>query len=206
MTSLRDIMGLIVAAVQEMLLPYGAEGLFILSFFNSSISVIPTEVLLVPLVLLEPDKWVFYGGVATVASVSGAVFAYYFGYYGGRPVLQALSVGQHKRVEEFVDRHGMIIVGISGISPLPFKLFCICSGVFKMKLRELVAVSLVFRGFRFFFVAYITELYGESAVRWIDENLTLGLTLLSVGVALFYVAWVYRYQMWIALRERFSTV
>lgn len=59
------------------LIPYGAVDIFLLSFFNSSFSVIPTEVLLVPLVLVRPEDALFLGGVATGASVLGAGFAYY---------------------------------------------------------------------------------------------------------------------------------
>lgn len=172
--------------VEEYLLPYDFYGLFFLSFFNSSVSVIPTEFLLVPLVLLKPDLAIFYGFIASLSSVLGALFAWYLGYYGGRSFLKKMSFNKHKSIEEKVERHGLFVVGISGISPLPFKLFCIASGVYELDRKGLVVVSSLFRGFRFMGIALLISWFGDPAVSFISSNLTKVLISISSFVFLGY--------------------
>lgn len=171
---------------QKYLLPYDVYGLLLLSFFNSSISPIPTEILLVPLCLMNPELALFYGVIASIASVAGALFAWYLGYYGGRGLLKKLAFNRHKEIEEHVEKHGMFVVGLSGISPLPFKLFCIASGVYEMDKKRLLLVSSVFRGFRFIGLALAIGWFGEMAVSLLADNLTQILILLSVLVSAVY--------------------
>lgn len=163
---------------ESMLLPYGLVGLFLLSFFNSSVSPIPTEVLLVPLVMLAPEEALLYGTVATAASVLGAWFGYYLGAYG-RGIRYVVRDEHFEAARRVLDEHGIVIVGISGVSPLPFKLFCITSGVFRLDLRKVLGVSLLFRGARFYGIAVLLALYGDPMVAFVQENLWSTTALLS---------------------------
>lgn len=149
--------------VESALLPYGVVGLFLLSFFNSSVSAIPTEVLLIPLVLLDPSQALYFETVATAASVLDAGFAYWLGQYG-RWAIRLVPDAQLHRAETLLQRHGIIIVGVSGISPLPFKVFCIVAGIFRLNVLHILGISLVFRGFRFFSIAVLLAIYGSTLV------------------------------------------
>lgn len=173
--------------VQTALLPYGLPALFVLSFFNSSVSPIPTEFLLVPLVLLQPEDAFTFGTVATVASVLGAWFGYYLGARGAfvKRFFQDRHIELARRI---LMEHGIMIVGVSGISPLPFKLFCITSGVFRLDLRKVLAVSLVFRGFRFYGVALLLSRYRGFFVTVIQDHFAVSLTVVAAVVVLFYLA------------------
>lgn len=175
---------------KEVLLPYGVLGLFLLSFFNSSFSVIPTEILLVPLALLRPDDAFLLATVATVASVMGAGFAHYVGAYGGRPMLERfVSSGYVDTVERWLQTHGYLVIGLSGISPLPFKVFCIASSVFEMEVRKTLAVSLLFRGFRFFTGAYLLAWYGTAIAGFVQDQLWLVMSAVAVLVVAAYYWW-----------------
>lgn len=180
--------------LESYLLPYDVYGLVLLSFFNSSVSPIPTEILLIPLVLINPELALFYGVLASTASVAGALFAWYLGFHGGKSLLKKMSFNQHKKIEDKVEEHGMFVVGLSGISPLPFKLFCIASGVYEMSRRDLIVVSSVFRGFRFIGLALLVGWFGQPAVSFIADNLTKVLILLSVFVSVLYIV-DYRYDL-----------
>lgn len=192
---------------QEVLIPYGAVGIFLLSFFNSSFSVIPTEVLLVPLVLIEPSNAVYFGVVATVASVLGAGFAHYVGQYGGRPLLERfVSPVYVDRIESWLQTHGYIVVGVSGISPLPFKVFCLASGAFDMDVRRVLGVSLLFRGFRFMTIALLLGWYGDAVVAFIQNRFWLVTSLFGGVILVGYVGWRYQSRIKTGVLElgRFS--
>lgn len=175
---------------QEVLLPYGALGIFLLSFFNSSFSVIPTEILLVPLVLIEPENAVYFGAVATVASVMGAGFAFYVGDYWGRDILEwFVSADYVDRIEYWLQAHGYLVVGVSGISPLPFKAFCLASGVFDLEIRKILAVSFVFRGLRFMSVALLLGVYGETVVDFVRSQFWMVTTGLGIVISASYIGY-----------------
>ena len=175
---------------QEVLLPYGLVGVFLLSFFNSSFSVIPTEILLVPLALLQPENVIVLAGVATLASVMGAGFAYYVGERGGRPVLERFVSSRYvERIEAYLQEHGYVIVGLSGISPLPFKVFCIASGVFDLELKKVLVVSLLFRGFRFFTIALLLAWYGSAIMTFIQQQFWLVTSAAAVVIGAGYWGW-----------------
>jgi len=117
------------------LLPYGILGLFVLSFLNSSVSPMPTEVLLVPLVLLAPDDVFLFASVSTVASVLGAGFAYYIG-SKGRFLERLVKEDHFLLAQRTLQEHGVLVVGVSGIAPPPFKLLCLAAGFFGIWSRE----------------------------------------------------------------------
>lgn len=183
--------------VEGLLLPYGVYGLFVLSFFNSSVSPVPTEVLLVPLVLLQPEDALLYGTVATGASVLGAWFAYYLGAYG-RFVTVLVNDKHLALAQGILQEHGVVIVGVSGISPLPFKLFCIASGVFRLDLPRVLGVSLAFRGLRFYGISLLLAVYGGAMLTFVEEHLWLATTAIAAMVVAAYLA--YRRVMSIEVR------
>jgi len=176
--------------LSELFIPYGELGLFVLSFFNSSISPLPSETVLIPLVLLEPSNAVWLATIATVASSLGAVFGYYIGLYGGTQVVERLSGSNHEKINQYIDKHGLFIVGLSGVSPLPFKVFCIGAGIFRLGAKKLFLVSIVFRGFRFFSIALLVGWLGEEGVEIIEEHLFLSFLILSISLTVAYALYI----------------
>ncbi len=49
------------------------------SFAESSIFPIPPDTLLIPMVLFERRKWIFYACICLIASILGAYLGYFFG-------------------------------------------------------------------------------------------------------------------------------
>jgi hypothetical protein len=66
--------------------------LFIIAFVESSVFVIPAEVLVVPMGLARPERAYRYAVIATVGSVLGAIFGWFLGHYAyeyvARPMLE----------------------------------------------------------------------------------------------------------------------
>ena len=51
------------------------------SFVESSFFPVPPDVLLIPMVLAKPLRWIYFGMVCTLASVAGAFLGYAIGAY-----------------------------------------------------------------------------------------------------------------------------
>lgn len=179
-----------VERVKEALLPFGSVGLFILAFVESSFFIVPPDILLIPLCLLNPDKALLYAFVCTLGSVCGAIFGYYLGIKGGRPVLLRLArEEQIEKIQKFYAEYGALAVGMAGFTPIPYKVFTISSGVFKYRLHPFIVVSMLSRGARFFIEAGVIMLYGDAIVGFISAyfgHVTFGIAAVVAVFMLLY--------------------
>ena len=83
---------------------------------------------------------------------------------------------------------GAWIVFGAGITPFPYKVITIASGVVGLNIWVFGLASVVARGMRFYLVAWLLKKYGESMKVFIEKNLgllsVLFLALLIGGFAL----------------------
>lgn len=169
--------------------PYGAPALFILAFAESSFFPIPPDVLLIALAISIPAKSFRYAGLALAGSVLGAFLGYYIGWglYEsiGVQIIEFYDVAdQFARVGDMYNDNAFVAIAISGFTPIPYKVFTIAAGVFKVNIPVLVAASLVGRAGRFFLVGALIWKFGKPIKEFIDRyfNLvTILFTMLLVG-------------------------
>lgn len=180
----------LVTWTREMAVSFGAVGLFALAFVESMFFPIPPDVALIPLALTTPELALFYAFVATLGSVAGAIAGYEVGRTGGRPVLERMvSERNIDRVEHYYDAYGVLAVGVAGFTPIPYKVFTLSSGAFKLNRAAFILVSILSRGGRFFLEAVLILLYGEEIVSFITGAFGL-LTLLAAGALVTaYIVW-----------------
>jgi len=154
-----------------------------ISFAESSFFPIPPDVLLIPMVLAERGKWLRYALVCTVASVAGALLGYFIGAVlfeaVGRPILDFYGyMAKFSEFQEAFNEWGLLIVLVfGGLTPLPYKVITIASGVTGLSIPVFVVSSLVARGTRFFLVAWLLHRFGAPIRAFIENNLTLLSTL-----------------------------
>jgi uncharacterized membrane protein YdjX (TVP38/TMEM64 family) len=78
------------------------------------------------------------------------------------------------------------IILIKGMTPIPYKLVTIASGLAAFDIWVFMAASIVTRGVRFFLVAALLRAYGEPIRIFVEKYLTLVTTafllLIVVGV------------------------
>ncbi len=173
------------------LVPLGVPGLFILAFAESSFFPIPPDAVLIPLSLLNPGGALLYGLTATAGSVLGALLGYWIGLRGGRPVLlKIIKEERVMRVEGYFNRYGLWAVGIAAFTPIPYKVFTIASGAFRLRnIKGFIIVSFIGRGARFMTEATLIMLYGEPILEFIRtyfEQLTIAVV---AAAAVIYVAY-----------------
>ena len=169
--------------------PHGTWALFIIAFAESSFFPIPPDVLLIALCLGRPDQALWFATVCSIASVLGGILGYFIGLYGGRPLL--VKMFGEKRlipVQRYYDKYDAWAIGIAGLTPIPYKVFTISAGAFRINFKIFVVASVLSRSARFFVVAGLIYLYGEPVRDFIEKYLDW----LSIGfvVVLLFGFWV----------------
>jgi membrane protein YqaA with SNARE-associated domain len=155
--------------------PYGTWALGIISFAESSFFPIPPDVLLGPMCLGDRRKAWWFATVTTLTSVAGAMLGYLVGFAFIGVALMIPGITQ-ERIDwlagEF-DARGTLYVFIAALTPIPFKLLTITSGVAQMNIPLFIAACLVGRSARFYGVAFVFWLIGPRAVPIIDRYFNL---------------------------------
>ena len=158
------------------------------SFIESSVFPIPPDVLMIPMILARPSRAWLIAGVALVASVIGGLLGYAIGALAyqelGQPILEALGKGD--AMEAFRTRFndfGFWAVLTAGVTPFPYKVITIMSGVTSMPLATFIATSILARGLRFFILAALLRKFGAPIRDFIERR--LGILTIVFVVALF---------------------
>ncbi|MBQ9034335.1 MAG: DedA family protein [Alphaproteobacteria bacterium] len=150
--------------------------LFVISFVESSFFPIPPDIMLIPMVLATPQKAWRIAGVCTLASVIGAYLGYAIGFYFFELIAEPLLnfYGYLAKFNEFkhlYEQWGAWIVFGAGITPFPYKIITIASGVVHLNLAVFTVASIIARGLRFFLIAWLLKAYGEKMRDFIEKNL-----------------------------------
>ena len=148
------------------------------SFIESSVFPIPTDVLLIPIALSDRARAMVYATIATVTSVAGGMFGYAIGYFlfesVGQPLLDFYGYGD--KFTEFAARYnewGAWIVFIAGVTPFPYKVITIASGVTGLDIFVFTVASILARGLRFYAVCGLIYWFGEPIRTFIEKYLGL---------------------------------
>ncbi len=166
--------------------------LFLVAFAESSFFPIPPDIMLIPMILATPTKAWKIAGVATLASLIGGYFGYAIGIFAfdmiAEPILQFYhALDKFYTFENYYHQYGAWIVFGAGITPFPYKIITIASGVVHLDLVVFTIASILARGMRFFVVAWLLKKYGEPMKYFIDKHLgklsVLFLILLIAGFA-----------------------
>jgi membrane protein YqaA with SNARE-associated domain len=146
------------------------------SFIESSVFPIPPDVLMIPMILAAPRRAWLIAGVALIFSVLGGLLGYLIGAIAfetiGQPILAAL--GKTDAMQAFNTRFndfGFWAVLTAGITPFPFKVITIMSGVSGLSLSTFIVTSIVARGLRFFLVAALLWKLGIPVRAFIERRL-----------------------------------
>ena len=116
--------------------------------------------------------------VCTQASVLGGFVGYAIGYFlldaVGRPVLEFYhAMGRYEALKSAFAQWGAWIIILKGLTPIPFKLVTIASGVAQFDLLAFALASLVSRSLRFFLLAALLWWFGDPVREFIERRLML---------------------------------
>ena len=146
----------------------------LVSFIESSFFPIPPDIILIPMVLAKRTKAFLFAFICTISSIAGGALGYLIGLILFNSIGIVLVEFYHMEdsIESFrnlYNAYGAWIVIIAGFTPFPFKVITIASGLFQLNFFIFIICSLLSRGARFYLVAGLIFLFGESIKNFIDK-------------------------------------
>jgi membrane protein YqaA with SNARE-associated domain len=169
--------------------PAGVWALFFIAVAESSFFPIPPDVFLMVLCISVPRKSFRYAAICAAGSVIGGAI----GYGLGMGFMDTIGVkilewyGLHDKYEVVQDlyrQYDALAVGAAGFTPLPYKLFTITAGAFKINFVTFMLVSILSRSARFFLVAAFIYKFGAPVRHFIERYfniLTILFFILLIG-------------------------
>ena len=160
-----------------------------MSFIESSFFPIPPDVTLIPMCIAKREKSFLYATVATVGSVLGGMFGYAIGFFLfetiGKAILNFYSLTDvFASFQSQYNEYGGWIVFAGGLTPIPYKVITIASGVTHMNLPLFIITSILGRAIRFYIEAALLWKYGASIKNFIEKYmglLTIAFFVLLIG-------------------------
>ena len=168
--------------------------LAVIAFIESSVFLIPADVLFVPMGLARPQRAYRFALIATIASVLGGIAGYMLGHYAfeafAKPVLS--FYGKLDEFDQLRQCTGedtlMLLLVTSGLAHLPpIKVVTILAGVAEVSFLFFVISCIVARGARFFALAWALRRWGDPIRDFIERRLGLLAAIVAGIVILFYI-------------------
>ena len=168
---------------------HAALWLGLVSFAESSFFPVPPDALLLPMVLARPDRAWRYAAICTASSVVGGMAGYYIGYALYEQVAAPLVHFYHYEsgMQAFRDgfaANGAWIILLKGLTPIPYKIVTITSGLAQFDFPTFVVASVITRGGRFFLVAWLVRRFGPPIQAFIEKRLMLVTSLSAAAIVL----------------------
>lgn len=162
--------------------------LAVIAFIESSIFLVPADVLFLPMSLARPGRAYRYAAVATIASTLGGIAGYLLGYYAYEALAKPI-LAFYGKLDEFEALRActgedtiMLLLVTSGLAHLPpIKIVTILAGVVQVSFAFFVLSCIIARGGRFFALAFVLRRWGEPIRHFIEKRLG---TIAAVAAAL----------------------
>ena len=177
---------------------HALAALALVAFAESSVFPIPPDVMIVPMVLAARDRAWRIAGVCTAASVLGGLAGYGIGYFFfeavGRPLIAFYGQGETFAAFRvaYNDWGAWIVVG-AGLSPFPYKVITIASGVAGLDPVVFTVASTLSRGARFVLVAALLWRFGPPVKSFVEGNLARLVTVFFILLLGGFVAVTYAF-------------
>ena len=157
---------------------YAIPVLFLVSFVESSFFPIPPDVLLIAMVIAAPAGRFRLALICSIGSVLGGMFGYLIGYQfmdliGNRIVEFYHFQEKWEKIGVLYDKYDVWAVVAAGFTPLPYKVFTLSAGAFKINFSTFVLASAVSRSARFFLVAALLYKFGPPFKVLIEKYFNL---------------------------------
>lgn len=157
----------------------GGLGVMLIAIGDSSFLSLPEGNDLLIVLLSTGKSWgnmAYYVGMTIIGSVTGCLLLYSVGRKGGSPLLRRKFPRQAiERAEKLFERYGVLTVLIPSIlpPPMPFKIFVLSAGVFRLKTLEFLTAVLIGRTIRYSMWGILAVLYGNSVKLYMQQNLNV---------------------------------
>ena len=152
--------------------------LAIIAFVESSVFLVPADVLFLPMALARPERAWRYALVATIFSVLGGIAGWWIGYFAfdaiAAPILEFYGkLDTFNELKSGITFETIVLMLVtSGFAHLPpIKVVTILSGAVHVDIWLFIVSAAVTRGARFFLLAWLLRRYGEDIRHFIEKRL-----------------------------------
>lgn len=151
--------------------PQAAVVLSSISFAESLFFPIPPDVFLIAIISVRKvQRWFFYATLTTVFSILGGIVGYivgasFFDAFGQTIISFYGLEADFEKIRILFQDQTFFAMLVAALTPIPFKLFTLAGGLFKVNFFVFLIASIIGRATRFYAVAYLTKLYGPSIVK-----------------------------------------
>ena len=164
--------------------------LALIAFVESSVFLVPADVLFMPMALAAPRRAYRYALIATLASTAGGIAGYYLGHFAyveiAKPILALYGkLDTFEQLRSSASKDAILLMLVtSGLAHLPpIKVVTILSGAAGLNIWLFVVSCLVARGARFFALAWAFARFGNTIRDFIEKRLGL-LTGIAAGLVI----------------------
>lgn len=154
--------------------------LAVIAFIESSVFLVPADVLFLPMCLARPQRAYRFAVVATIASTLGGIAGYTLGYFAYQqlavPILEFYGkLGTFEQLRQCTDNSTVALLLVtSGLAHLPpIKVVTILAGVVQVSFLFFVLSCIIARGARFLALAWALQRWGEPIRQFIEKRLGL---------------------------------
>lgn len=151
------------------------------------------EIMLAPMIVADRSRAWRLAAICTIASVAGGLAGYAIGYFlfdsVGRAIIDFYGAGDgFNSLKQSFNDNGPLMIIVGAISPIPYKVITITSGVAGLDLFTFVFYGLIGRSLRYFVPCGLFYFFGKAANEFIEKHKALAgwgmLALVIVGFAM----------------------
>lgn len=141
---------------------------FSLTVCESIFLFIPPEVFMTPPIVADKKRAIPITIAASLGSLIGGAIAYMIGLWlfdsvGMWLINNFASMEQFIEAQQLFVRHGVFIIILTAVTPIPYKLMAICAGFMGFPAFLFLGVSAIFRTLRFSIVGFLLWRFQEQA-------------------------------------------
>ncbi len=164
----------IFAWLQALVLKFGGAGLFVVTFFDSSVLSFPffPDAMLIQLCVANPARMPYYALMGAVGSLCGCILLYFLAKKGGEAFFHKHAGGKAEKIKEWVEGNAFLSAFLPALlpPPFPFKPFVLAEGVFQVPARTFILAILLGRGLRYGIEGILAVRYGDGSLVYLKAH------------------------------------
>jgi membrane protein YqaA with SNARE-associated domain len=160
--------------LQGLVMTFGGGGLFVVTFFDSSLLSFPffPDAVLIELCIANHVLMPYYATMAALGSLSGCLVLYFIAEKAGEAFFRKHARGKAEKIKEWVDNNGFLSAFIPAVlpPPFPFKPFVLAEGVFQVPAKTFILAIFLGRGLRYGVEGILAVRYGDAALGYLKSH------------------------------------
>ena len=161
--------------------------LSLIAFIESIFFPIPPDVVLVPVIHFNKDKYLMTIINCTFFSVMGGIVGYILGFFIFDLVKNYFDLTKQNAFLSFYNDWGLIAIFLGGFTPIPYKIIALTSGYSNFNFFLFILLSILSRGMRFYIIGFIVRRYSDQGILFLKKNQLIIFLLIPIIIILTYL-------------------